>query len=184
MNVSVMPDLASGATGKMAARSAFLVALGETWLTTFGADLPGGVIDDATVYSGVQMDQAGAFARIDDMIVRSDIAVFSDADLAWLRPGDRPSDAIRWLMSRGPAMLIVTHRATAATGFVKSGSVRVRGHGIALADAVHWERAFTAGLLIALSGRDLLVGGPARHGRPIGLDDLRGILQDAILRAD
>lgn len=183
MNLSVMPDLASGATGTVAARSAVLVCLGETWVTAFGADLPGGVIDDEAVYSGVRMDQAGAFARIDDMIARSDIAVLSDADLAWLRPGDRPSDAIRWLMSRGPAILVVTHGDTAATGYAKSGSVRVRGHAISVTDRVQRERAFIAGLLPALTGRDVQAGGSARRRRSIGLDDLQGILRDAMLRA-
>ncbi|MUL65053.1 hypothetical protein BOO86_11310 [Mycobacterium sp. CBMA 234] len=182
MNVSVMTDLAPGTTGTVAARSAVLARLEEAWLTTFGTDLPGGAIVDALVCCDVRMDQAGAFARIDEMIARSDIAVLSDADLAWLRPGDRPSDAIRWLMSRGPAILVVTHGHAAATGFAKSGSVRVRWHRDAVADAVHWERAFIGGLLPALTERGLLAGGAEARRRSIGPDDLRGILHDAVLR--
>lgn len=173
MNVSVMPDLVPAATGTGAARSAVLACLGQTWLTAVGAYLPGGAIEDAMVHRSVRMDEAGAFDRIDDMIARSDIAVLGDADLAWLRPGDRPSDAIRWLMSRGPAILVVTHGDTAATGFVKSGSVRVRWHRDSVADAGHRERAFIAGLLPALTGRGA-----------IGLDELRGMLQDAVQHAD
>ncbi|MDT2007183.1 hypothetical protein FXW78_26405 [Rhodococcus opacus] len=70
-----------------------------------------------------------AIARIDEMLSRSDIVKLSDADLAWLRPGERHGDGIRWLMSRGPAILVVTDGDTGATGYIRSGSVRVRGHG-------------------------------------------------------
>lgn len=187
MNLSVMRDLAADATGTVAARSAVLVCLGETWLTAFGADLPGGVIDDEAVYSGVRMDQAGAFARIDDMIVCSDIAVLSDADLAWLRPGDHPSDAVRWLMSRGPAILVVTHGETAATGYAKSRSVCVRGQrdlghrrGPPRARLYRWvaacaDRARRAGRWLRaappVDRRRRPAGNPARcdaAGRPMG----------------
>nr|WP_271209255.1 PfkB family carbohydrate kinase [Rhodococcus wratislaviensis]GLK33747.1 hypothetical protein GCM10017611_05900 [Rhodococcus wratislaviensis] len=120
-----------------------------------------------------------AIARIDEMISRSDIVKLSDGDLAWLRPGDRRGDAIRWLMSRGPAILVLTHGDTAATGYTRSGSVRVRGHRVEVVDTPEWEDAFMAGLLHALTGRDLLARRTDRRLRSIGLDDLRGILHHA-----
>lgn len=124
-----------------------------------------------------------AILRIDEMISRSDIVMLSDGDLAWLRPGDRHGDAIRWLMSRGPAMLVVTHGHTAATGYTRRGSVHVRGHRVMVADTAEWDDAFVAGLLHALTARDLLAPGTDRSLRSIGLDDLREILQDANLCA-
>lgn len=85
---------------------------------------------------GVRVNRAGdrdprdiEIARIDEMISRSNIVKLSDGDLAWLRPGDRHGDAIRWLMSRGPAILVVTHGDTTATGYTRSGSVHVRAAG-------------------------------------------------------
>ncbi|QSE87346.1 carbohydrate kinase (plasmid) [Rhodococcus pseudokoreensis] len=74
-----------------------------------------------------------SIARIDEMISRSDVVKLSDADLAWLRPGERHGDAIRWLMSRGPAIVVVTHGSAGATGYTRSGSVRVRGHRVDVA---------------------------------------------------
>lgn len=117
-------------------------------------------------------------ARIDEMLSRSGIVTLTDDDLAWLRPGDRPADAIRWLMSQGPAILILTHGDAAATGYIRGGSVRVRG--AAGIDPAAWVDAFAAGLLQALTARDL---GTDRSPRSVGLDDLHGILHDANMRA-
>lgn len=140
---------------------------------------------------GVRVNRAGdrdprdiEIARIDEMISRSNIVKLSDGDLAWLRPGDRHGDAIRWLMSRGPAILVVTHGDTTATGYTRSGSVHVRGQRVAGTDTAEWEGAFMTGLLHALNARNL----PARKSdrknlRSIGLDDLRGILHDANVSA-
>jgi pfkB family carbohydrate kinase len=218
MNLTVMPDPAAEVTEKAIARNAFLVVLGETWLTMFGTDPHGGASDHALKRRGVRVTQAGrpaartctaitgrgrprtrsydatgghsamgprptAIARIDEMISRSDIVKLSDEDLAWLRPGDRHGDAIRWLMSRGPAILVVTHGHTAATGYTRSGSVHVRGHRVEVADTAEWEDAFESGLLHALTTRDLLTRRTDRSLRTIGLDDLRGILHDANLCA-
>jgi fructokinase len=218
MNVTVMTDPASEITEKVFARTAFLVVLGETWLTTFGADPHGEAIDHALIRHRVRVTRAGhragrtcttitgrgrpttlgydasgghpamgpratAIARIDEMISRSDIVNLSDGDLAWLRPGDRHGDAIRWLMSRGPAILVVTHGHTAATGYTRSGSVHVRGRGAMVADIAEWEDAFGAGLLHALTASDLLTRRADRSLRSIALDDLQEILQDANLCA-
>ncbi|ORA34550.1 hypothetical protein BST13_16140 [Mycobacterium aquaticum] len=115
------------------------------------------------------------------MLSRSGIVTLSDDDLAWLRPGDRPADAIRWLMSRGPAILIVTDADTAATAYTRGGSVRIRAHRAVGTDPAEWEDAFVAGLLQALRARDLLDCGTDRSLRSVGLDDLRAILHDANL---
>lgn len=117
------------------------------------------------------------------MITSSDIVKLSAGDLAWPRPGDRPGDAIRWLMSRGPAILVVTHGDTAATGYTRSGSVHVRGHRVVVADLPSGRTPSWPGLLQALTARDLLDRRTERSLRSIGLDELRGILQDASLCA-
>ncbi len=122
-------------------------------------------------------------ARIDEMISRSDVVTLNDEDLAGLRPGDRHGDAIRWLMSRGPAILVVTHGNTAATGYIRSGSVHVRGHRVEVAGTAEWEDDFRAGLLHALTARGLPARWTGRSLRTIGLDDLRGALHDAFLSA-
>lgn len=122
-------------------------------------------------------------ARIDEMISRSDIVKLSDEDLSWIRAGDRHGDAIRWLMSRGPAILVLTHGDGTVTGYTRSGSAHVRGHRSQVANAAEWEEAFVHGLLDALIARGLLAHGSGRSLRTIGLADLRGILHDANLSA-
>lgn len=153
------------------------------------------VTDHDRTRRGVRVIQAGHpdarasmaldtdIARIDEVISHSDIVKLSDGDLAWLRPGDRHGDAIRWLMSRGPAILIVTHRDHAVTGYIRSGSVHVRGHRVEVAGTAEREDAFVAGLVHALASRDLLARRTDRSLRTIGLDDLRGILHDAYVCA-
>ncbi|RZL77414.1 MAG: carbohydrate kinase [Rhodococcus sp. (in: high G+C Gram-positive bacteria)] len=138
---------------------------------------------DVTVRPSAMGPRDPAIARIDEMLSRSDIVKLSEADLAWLRPGERRGDGIRWLMSRGPAILVVTHGDTAATGYTRNGSVRVRGHRVEVADTAEWEDAFLAGLLHALTGRDLLARRTSRRLRTIGRDDLHRILHDATLGA-
>jgi sugar/nucleoside kinase (ribokinase family) len=122
-------------------------------------------------------------ARIDEMIYRSDFVKLSDGDLAWLRPGDRHADAVRWLMSRGPAILIVTHGGTAATGYTRRGVLHARVPAGVVVDSAEWENAFAVWLLNALTGRDLLTWRGDRNLRALGLDDLREILHDANLSA-
>ncbi|MFD7011470.1 PfkB family carbohydrate kinase [Rhodococcus jostii] len=122
-------------------------------------------------------------ARIDEMMSRSDIVKLSDADLEWLRPGDRHGDAIRWLMSRGPAIVVVTHGGAGATGYTRSGSVRVRSHRVDVAHSTGVGDAFMAGLLHTMTGRGLLGRHTGRPLRAIGIDDLRGILHHANLCA-
>ncbi|MFE5708931.1 PfkB family carbohydrate kinase [Rhodococcus koreensis] len=136
---------------------------------------------DVSVTPSAMGPQDTAIAQIDEMISRSDIVKLSDEDLAWLRPGDRHGDAIRWLMSRGPAILVLTHSDTAATGYTRSGSVRVRGRRVEVANTAEWGDTFMAGLLHALTGRDLLAHRTDRRLRSIGLDDVRRILRDANL---
>lgn len=191
--MTVMTGPASEVIGEAIARNVSRV-VGETRLTTFGTDPYGGGIDHALTRRGATSYDVAVgpsavgprdaeIARIDEMISRSDIVKLNDEDLAWLRPGDRHGDAIRWLMSRGPAILVVTHGDTAATGYIRSGSVYVRGHRVEVADTAEWEDAFMAGLLHALTARGLLGRRTDRSLRTIGLDDLRGILHDANLSA-
>lgn len=124
-----------------------------------------------------------ATIRIDEMISRSDIVTLSYADLAWLRPGDHRGDAIRWLMSRGLAFLVVTHGDTAATGYTRSGSVHIRGRQTMVADRAEWEEAFVDGLLAVLATRGLLDRRTDRSLRSMGPEELKGILHDANLHA-
>lgn len=170
-------------------------AVGETRLITFGADRHEGAIDHELTRYGVRVIRARRpetraytaldteSARIGEMISRSDIVKLSDRDLKWLRSGDRRGDAVRWLMSRGPAILIVTDGDSAATGYIRSGSVHVRGHRVEAEDTAEWEDAFVAGLLHALAARDLLARTTDRGLRATVLEDLRGVLHDAYLCA-
>jgi hypothetical protein len=50
-------------------------------------------------------------------------------------------------------------------------------------DSAEWENAFAAGLLHALTARDLLARKSDQNLRALGPDDLREILHDANLSA-
>jgi fructokinase len=198
------------------ARSASLVVVGDTWLTTFGTNLRVGTIGRELMRCHTRLLQTGhprrrttaalssrvrlmtvdspgesstadprgiAAARIDEMISRSDIVKLSDGDLAWLRPGDRHASAVRWLMSRGPAILIVTHGRTATTGYTRRGVLHAHGPTGVAVDTAEWENAFAAGFLNALTARDLLTWRGDRNLRALALDDLRQILHDANMSA-
>jgi sugar/nucleoside kinase (ribokinase family) len=186
MTVMTLP--APDVTGEAIDSNASVIP-GETRPPMFGVGPHVGAIDPELARYGVSVGHSAmgprdtAIARIDEMISRSDIVKLSDGDLAWLRPGDRHGDAIRWLMSRGPAILVVTHGDTAATGYTRRGSVDVLGDRVEVADPAEWEDAFMAGLLDALTARDLLTLRTDRSLRTIGLDDLRGVLRDAYLCA-
>jgi hypothetical protein len=212
VNSTVMADPTSEET----ARSASLVVLGDTWLTTFGTNPRGGTIGRELMRCHTRLVQTGhprrrttatlsgrvglmtvdspgeasaagprgtAAARVDEMISRSDIVKLSDGDLAWLRPGDRHADAVRWVMSRGPAILILTHGGTAATGYTRRGALHAHGPVGVVVDSAEWENAFAAGLLHALTARDLLARKSDQNLRALGPDDLREILHDANLSA-
>jgi len=114
------------------------------------------------------------------MIGCSDIVVLSEDELASLRPGERYVDAVRWLMTRGPAIITVTGGAAGVVGYVKGGSVLIgRDRAVDVVDAHAAGGALTAGLLYALDERGLLGAGAYEALQGIGLDEVGDLFRDA-----
>ncbi|EHI45173.1 hypothetical protein OPAG_05207 [Rhodococcus opacus PD630] len=99
------------------------------------------------------------------MTSRSDIVKLSDADLAWLRPGDRHGDAIRWPMSRARRSWSSPTATPQPRGTPGAGSCASRGRRVdrVEVDTAELEDAFRAGLRHAMTDRDLLARRTDRH---------------------
>ncbi|UOT04174.1 carbohydrate kinase [Rhodococcus opacus] len=134
---------------------------------------------DVNIRPTLMSPRAEAIVRIDEMLTRSDIVKLSEEDLAWLRPGERYADAVRWLMSHGPSLVAVTHGAAGVIGYARDGSVLVGGRRVNVVDTIGAGDAFMAGLLHALCDRKLLAGDAGHALRAISLDDLRHVLHIA-----
>ena len=61
--MTVLTDTAVKDAHRAQARCAFLVVLGETWLTMFGTDPHGGAIDHALMRHGVRVTRSGSVGR-------------------------------------------------------------------------------------------------------------------------
>jgi len=122
-----------------------------------------------------QIDDRGKYlARFSRWLQLSDIVKVSGSDLAYLYPGeDGEVVAARWLKG-GVQLVVVTHGATGATGYVDGGAVKVEGERITVVDTVGAGDAFTAGLLTWLYEHDLF--SPDRLGG-IGPAELRAALE-------
>ncbi|MDV6284961.1 carbohydrate kinase [Rhodococcus jostii] len=134
---------------------------------------------DVNVRPEMMNPRAESITRIDSMIGHSAIVKLSEEDLAWLRPGERYLDSVRWLMARGPSILAVTHGEAGATAYTRSGATMVRSRPVEVVDTIGAGDAFMAGLLHALTERNLL-GGDARESlREIDPNTLRDVMHHA-----
>jgi fructokinase len=118
---------------------------------------------------------------VDEVLAVADVVKASAEDVEWLAPG-RAIEAVAadWL-SRGPALVVVTHGdAGAAAVGRSSGVVRRPGVPVAVADTVGAGDSFMAALIAALHTRGLL--GASRRGA-LGLldaDEVGRLLDEAI----
>jgi hypothetical protein len=115
---------------------------------------------------------------IEFMIGSSDIVTMSECDLVALRRGERHADAVRWMMARGPAIIVVTDDVGGYVGYFRGGSVI---HSRRVADAGAADRvgrALSVGLLCALDQRGLLGAGAHEALRRIG-DEAHAVFSDA-----
>lgn len=105
---------------------------------------------------------------------RADLVKVSVEDLDWLAPGTEPAAvAHRWL-DEGASLVVVTRGGDGALGVTAGSEVNVGAPAVEVVDTVGAGDAFTAGLLAALAGRDLL----ARDA----LADLDERVMDEVLR--
>ena len=95
-------------------------------------------------------------SRLDRIIAQSTIVKASDADVSWLYPGLDLQSAARALLSRGPALVVVTLGSDGAFGVSADTQVRVAAPSVRVIDTIGAGDAFGAGLLAWLSDHDRL----------------------------
>lgn len=105
-------------------------------------------------------DPEQARARVETFISHCDLVKVSDEDLAWLAPGEDPTQVAASWLATGPAVVVVTLGGRGAVGLCRAGRVAVMAPAIDVADTVGAGDSFMAGLLDHLATLDLL--GPHR----------------------
>ncbi|MFE9202274.1 carbohydrate kinase [Micromonospora sp. NPDC007230] len=125
-------------------------------------------------------DGVHAGRRVEELVAVSDLVKVSREDLDWLHPGQPPERVARRWLELGANLVVVTLGADGALAVTRRGVRRVAAPRVAVVDTVGAGDAFTAGLLAALSERDLL--GAARRPalRAAGPEALAALLTDAV----
>lgn len=96
-------------------------------------------------------DEQGYRARLDRILQRADLVKASDADLAYLRPGDAPATAMRSLLADG-ATGVVTLGAAGALIVGDGDPVAIPAPQITLVDTIGAGDAFLGALLSRYTG--------------------------------
>lgn len=114
--------------------------------------------------------------RIERLVALADVVKASDEDLAWLYPDADASEIMdRWL-ALGPALVVVTRGSDGADAVAAAGRVRVPAPPTEVADTIGAGDSFMAGLLAALSDRDLLGAGRRAELHELPASDLGEIV--------
>ncbi|SIS49666.1 carbohydrate kinase family protein [Phaeovulum vinaykumarii] len=105
---------------------------------------------DPNIRPGFIRDAAAYRARLARMIAAADIVKLSNEDLDWLEgPGEIAARA-QAILTRGPALVLVTEGAQGAQGFTARGHVVMPARPARLHDTVGAGDTFNAGVLAAL----------------------------------
>lgn len=90
-------------------------------------------------------------ARITRMIAGSDIVKLSDEDLHWLEGEGETADLATSLLSRGPALVLITEGAAGARAFAANGNRHRPARAVTVVDTVGAGDTFNAGFLAGLA---------------------------------
>jgi fructokinase len=97
-------------------------------------------------------DRAAYLARVDRLLRRADVVKVSGEDLAFLRPGRAPSDAVANLLDAGPGVVLWTDGAEPVRVVTRRGQTAVVPPTVAVVDTVGAGDAFGGGFLAAWVG--------------------------------
>lgn len=118
-------------------------------------------------------DRDGYTARVDRLLGRADVVKVSADDLAFLRPGLAPVDAVADLLRRGPGVVLWTDGGGAVRVVTPRGRTSIEPPRVTVVDTVGAGDAFGGGFLAGWIG--------ARRGRAEIASD--GPLLEAVRRA-
>jgi fructokinase len=124
-------------------------------------------------------DRAQARKRVERLVAASDIVKVSDEDLGWLAPGTEPVDVAADWLSRGPALIVVTHGSRGASALSRAGRVDIPARPTPVVDTVGAGDSFMCGLLDPLRSAGLLGAAARADLRAADTDLLEGMLHHA-----
>jgi fructokinase len=109
-------------------------------------------------------DPGAYIARVDRLLRRADVVKVSSDDLAFLRPGLDPAEAVADLLRHGPGVVLWTDGGDAVQVVTERGRTAIAPPRVPIVDTVGAGDAFGGGFLAAWIG--------SGHGRPeIASDD-------------
>ncbi len=101
-------------------------------------------------------DPPGFRRLVDRLFHTANLVKVSAADLRWLMPGRAVEDAADDILTRGPALVVVTQGAKGCYALSSRVARHLRAPHVEVVDTVGAGDAFTAGLLYGLAERNLL----------------------------
>jgi fructokinase len=132
------------------------------------------VMLDPNIRPGFIADEARFRARMDRMLSASDVVKISDEDMAWLLGDDPLPDLAERLLTKGPALVLVTQGAEGVTAFGSGDPLHVPATRVEVVDTVGAGDTFNAGFLAGLADAGALDKAAVREG--LGPDTLRAAL--------
>lgn len=124
-------------------------------------------------------DPARTRALVEALIARADVVKSSDEDVAWLYDTDDLEDVVASWRRLGPAVTVMTRGGEGAIGFGPDGRIVAAPVRVNVADTVGAGDTFSAGILHALSQRDLLGAARREALGAISTADLAEVLEVA-----
>ena len=111
---------------------------------------------DPNIRPTLVQDERAYRALLDELFALADLVKVSAADLAWLAPGEEIETVAARILECGPALVAVTGGQTGAYAVTRHGvHVRASSFRVEVVDTVGAGDAFSAGLLSAISEREL-----------------------------
>lgn len=117
--------------------------------------------------------------QVEASIALSDVVKASDEDVAWLYGTDDLEDVVASWRDLGPSLTVLTRGAEGAVAFGSGGRVQVSPVVVDAVDTVGAGDTFSAGILDALSDKDLLGADRRPALASIPSDDLAAVLRRA-----
>jgi fructokinase len=112
-------------------------------------DVPPGtlVMLDPNCRPGAIADRPAYLARIERVAARADVVKASVEDIAYLYPGQSPSDAAEALLAAGPSLVLVTDGGCPARAFLPDATLTVDVPVVEVMDTIGAGDAFGGGFL-------------------------------------
>lgn len=126
--------------------------------------------------TGVEIDVR---ARVQRLVALADVVKASDEDLEALYPEHSVETAASYLLTLGPAVVVVTRGGGGASWVSRTGQGRVDAVPVTVADTIGAGDTFGAALIDALWSADLVGAGNRERLRELSVEDWGGLLSFA-----